>query len=304
MEQIDQINPDVQFTYKLTDDELSLLNIDNKLGEIFTDLESRYKSHCVQPIGECGLNLEILSETGGAILNGLCEKCVYPDNVFAATRDLKNLASARYAAVSAITLENLAVQENDTEAVDEVLVEELELGVRAYNCLKKSGIHTLDDLTSKTYSEIESLPNLGINQLGEIIAVLRHWQLDFKPEDNDNQLDTTNNETQALTPESTSISMNLDEIKNALADIAKDLHDGQTKNHDYKFNADPSVAVRIYSAINQLDYREQRIIKLRFGLEDGLPKSLKETSTYFPVSPERIRQIQYMALKKIQELLR
>ena len=40
-------------------------------------------------------------------------------------------------------------------------IEELELGVRSYNCLKRVGIETIGDLVSKTEGELAAIPNFG-----------------------------------------------------------------------------------------------------------------------------------------------
>ena len=53
-------------------------------------------------------------------------------------------------------------------------------------------------------------------------------------------------------------------------------------------------------AMDSLTDREQKILTLRFGLEDGLPKTLEEVGTIFRVTRERIRQIEAKALKKLR----
>ena len=45
--------------------------------------------------------------------------------------------------------------------LDEILIEELELGVRSYNCLKRAGVQTVGDLVRKTRSELNAIPNFG-----------------------------------------------------------------------------------------------------------------------------------------------
>lgn len=53
--------------------------------------------------------------------------------------------------------------------------------------------------------------------------------------------------------------------------------------------------------MNQLSLREQRILKIRFGLEDGVAHTLEEVGNEFGVTRERIRQIEAKALEKIRE---
>lgn len=57
-------------------------------------------------------------------------------------------------------------------AMDDILIEELELGVRSYNCLKRAGIQTVGDLISKTESELSAIPNFGKKSIDEVIETL------------------------------------------------------------------------------------------------------------------------------------
>ena len=52
--------------------------------------------------------------------------------------------------------------------MDDVLIEELELGVRSYNCLKREGIQTVGDLVSKTEAELLNIPNFGKKSIDEV----------------------------------------------------------------------------------------------------------------------------------------
>ena len=52
--------------------------------------------------------------------------------------------------------------------MDDVLIEELDLGVRSYNCLKREGIQTIGDLTSKTEAELLNIPNFGRKSIEEV----------------------------------------------------------------------------------------------------------------------------------------
>jgi DNA-directed RNA polymerase subunit alpha len=51
-------------------------------------------------------------------------------------------------------------------------IEELELGVRSYNCLKRVGIETIGDLVSKTENELASIPNFGKKSIEEVKETL------------------------------------------------------------------------------------------------------------------------------------
>lgn len=54
------------------------------------------------------------------------------------------------------------------------------------------------------------------------------------------------------------------------------------------------------SILNELEERESEIIRLRYGLDDGRPRTLEEIGNEFNVTPERIRQIEVRALKKVR----
>jgi len=55
-------------------------------------------------------------------------------------------------------------------------------------------------------------------------------------------------------------------------------------------------------ALEALSYRERRVLELRYGLGCGYPRTLDEISRTFNVTRERIRQIEYQSLKKLQSL--
>ena len=56
--------------------------------------------------------------------------------------------------------------------MDEILIEELELGVRSYNCLKRAGIQTVGDLVQKSDSELAAIPNFGRKSIEEVKETL------------------------------------------------------------------------------------------------------------------------------------
>ena len=74
-------------------------------------------------------------------------------------------------------------EENKKEKILEKSIEELELSVRSFNCLKRAGIATVEDITNKTESEMMRVRNLGKKSLDEVIAKLHSLGLDFQPED-------------------------------------------------------------------------------------------------------------------------
>jgi DNA-directed RNA polymerase subunit alpha len=62
-------------------------------------------------------------------------------------------------------------------------IEELELGVRSYNCLKRVGIETIGDLTSKSEGELVAIPNFGRKSIEEVRGALAAHGLTLKGED-------------------------------------------------------------------------------------------------------------------------
>ncbi len=66
-----------------------------------------------------------------------------------------------------------------SNGLDEILIEELELGVRSYNCLKRAGVQTVGDLVRKTRSELNAIPNFGSKSIEEVIETLQARGLDL-----------------------------------------------------------------------------------------------------------------------------
>jgi DNA-directed RNA polymerase subunit alpha len=64
--------------------------------------------------------------------------------------------------------------------LDEILIEELELGVRSYNCLKRAGVQTIGDLVRKTRTELNAIPNFGSKSIEEVIETLQSRGLDLQ----------------------------------------------------------------------------------------------------------------------------
>jgi len=67
-----------------------------------------------------------------------------------------------------------------SDGLDEILIEELELGVRSYNCLKRAGIQTVGDLVRKSESELNAIPNFGQKSIEEVIETLHSRGLDLR----------------------------------------------------------------------------------------------------------------------------
>ena len=71
-------------------------------------------------------------------------------------------------------------EEDDSQKVMDMNIDELELSVRSYNCLKRAGINTVEELTNKTAEDMMKVRNLGKKSLDEVNAKLKELGLDFK----------------------------------------------------------------------------------------------------------------------------
>ena len=83
---------------------------------------------------------------------------------------------------NAKTAEVMTVKEDDEkEKVLEMSIDELELSVRSYNCLKRAGINTVEELTNRTPEDMMKVRNLGRKSLEEVLAKLKELNLQLSP---------------------------------------------------------------------------------------------------------------------------
>jgi DNA-directed RNA polymerase subunit alpha len=73
-----------------------------------------------------------------------------------------------------------AIPAGRSDGMDDILIEELELGVRSYNCLKRAGVQTVGDLLQKSESELNAIPNFGRKSIEEVIETLKARGLDLR----------------------------------------------------------------------------------------------------------------------------
>ena len=74
-------------------------------------------------------------------------------------------------------------EETKKEKVLEMTIEELDMSVRSFNCLKRAGIDTVEDLTNRTEEDMIKVRNLGKKSLEEVIQKLHSLGLDLKKEE-------------------------------------------------------------------------------------------------------------------------
>ena len=75
----------------------------------------------------------------------------------------------------------LRKEEDEKEKVLEMSIDELELSVRSYNCLKRAGINTVEELCNKTSEDMMKVRNLGRKSLEEVLAKLKELGLSLNP---------------------------------------------------------------------------------------------------------------------------
>ncbi len=76
-----------------------------------------------------------------------------------------------------------AAEASTSHGMENFPIEELELGVRSYNCLKRVGIETIGDLTSKSEAELAAIPNFGRKSVEEVRETLAAHGLTLKGEE-------------------------------------------------------------------------------------------------------------------------
>ena len=74
-------------------------------------------------------------------------------------------------------------ENNEKEKVLEMNIDELELSVRSYNCLKRAGINTVEELCSRTSEDMMKVRNLGRKSLEEVLAKLKELGLQLNSSD-------------------------------------------------------------------------------------------------------------------------
>ena len=72
-------------------------------------------------------------------------------------------------------------EEDGKEKVLEMNIDELELSVRSYNCLKRAGINTVEELCNRTPEDMMKVRNLGRKSLEEVLAKLKDLGLQLRP---------------------------------------------------------------------------------------------------------------------------
>ena len=84
---------------------------------------------------------------------------------------------------AAAAADGVAPTESLAHGMENFPIEELELGVRSYNCLKRVGIETIGDLVMKTENELAAIPNFGKKSIEEVKETLQAHGLNLRGEE-------------------------------------------------------------------------------------------------------------------------
>jgi DNA-directed RNA polymerase subunit alpha len=126
--------------------------------------------------------LELEIETDGSLepsgaLREAAEILIKSLAIFTDADRVEELTSRDGAAAADAALGPVATTEGDDR-----LIEELEIGVRAYNCLKRAGIQTVGDLVQRSESELNAIPNFGKRSTDEVKDALNALGLNLRDE--------------------------------------------------------------------------------------------------------------------------
>ncbi|MBI60441.1 RNA polymerase sigma factor RpoD [bacterium] len=143
--------------------------------------------------------------------------------------------------------------------------------VETINKLRKTSRQLMQELHRKpTEVEIASKMGMTVNKVQEILRI-SHLPL--------------------------SLEMPVGEENGQLSDFIEDV----SQRSFEKNMVSESLKATLEDVLDDLHDREERVLKLRFGIEDGIPKTLEEVGKIFNVTRERIRQIEAKALEKLRQ---
>ena len=74
-------------------------------------------------------------------------------------------------------------EDDKQQQILKMAIEEMDLSIRSYNCLKRANIHTIEDLTKKTEDDMLKIRNLGKKSLEEVIQKLESYDLALKQQE-------------------------------------------------------------------------------------------------------------------------
>ena len=72
-------------------------------------------------------------------------------------------------------------EDDKQQQILKMAIEEMDLSVRSYNCLKRAGINTVEELCNRTPEDMMKVRNLGRKSLEEVLAKLKELGLQLNP---------------------------------------------------------------------------------------------------------------------------
>lgn len=130
--------------------------------------------------------LTIQTETDGSVepqtaIREAAEILIQNLTIFTDSERVEELKEEQVQAIAAATgAEAAGVPTPGVDGIDEILIEELELGVRSYNCLKRAGIKSVGELILKSEGELSAIPNFGKKSIDEVKDTLAARGLNLK----------------------------------------------------------------------------------------------------------------------------
>jgi DNA-directed RNA polymerase subunit alpha len=113
----------------------------------------------------------------------LTDKTVAPDEAISSSAQILSDYLKLFIGLTESLPQEVALIEKEDSKKDKLLemtIEELDLSVRSYNCLKRAGIHTAQELANKTEEEMMKVRNMGRKSLEEVVAKLEELGLSLR----------------------------------------------------------------------------------------------------------------------------
>ena len=114
------------------------------------------------------------------------DKTIKPDEAISASAQILKEYLELFVGLTECTPDQVLIVETKDETKEKLLdmtIEEMDLSVRSYNCLKRAGIHTVKELTNRTEEEMMKVRNLGRKSLEEVINKLNMMGLSLAKEE-------------------------------------------------------------------------------------------------------------------------
>ena len=180
---IDRGHGYVPFNKNKKNDEIGIIPIDS----IFTPVvKCNYKVSDTRVGNEMDydkLTLELETDGSVKVEDAVAQAATILIKYF---ENFRRLATKQIPEIDVDEIEPEIEEKDDSPDLSVIPIEELELSVRAFNCLKRAEINMLDQLTDKTEDELTRVRNLGKNSVDEIkekLAAYKGWGLHLKDND-------------------------------------------------------------------------------------------------------------------------